>query len=603
MYMIPPNYDETTSDGEKQVFRLLKEDNTRPEWRVLHAQDVARHRSQMKGEIDFLIIAPGLGVLVLEVKGWIGFSRRDGVWIDPNAPQRRSKSPFKQASEAMHSVLERVQKRDRSLGNSLFISAACFPNMDFRDQSEEWESWQVLDRALLQQRPIGDCIESVLRQARKRADGLDLDWFWRCKKAGAPTERQRDGLVTMLRPDYEYPEQPRDRQKRIGEKLRQFTEEQFYALDMARWDDRVIFDGPAGTGKTVLAVEEARRAQAVGKAVLLLCFNRALCTSLQRQTIGFATVAGRPVVTVKTIHQFMEGLIGPAEVKKIQGAKEYWTKDLPDAAETQLIKNTFDLERIEASGVVNQAAAARLGIYDHLVVDEAQDLLRDCFIETLDSCIRGGLKEGSWQMFGDFEWQTVFNTQASVEKFRKTRGGGARHVPLTKNCRNTQAVSDWACRVGGVQADCYSEHLRADDGAQPDVRYYVDAQAQQQELVRVLDELKEAGFTGPQVLVLSTHSDNNCCAGALTEQRWRDKLELLVEGAGADGPVNLHTNKTHYCSMRRAKGLEASAVVLTDVDDPNVVRDQDQHMIYVGASRTLDRLVVLAHKSLKPYLQ
>ena len=603
MYMIPPNCDEETNDGEKKVFRLLRKDESRPAWRVLHAQDVARHRSQMEGEIDFLIIAPGLGVLVLEVKGWTGFSRRDGVWTDLSAPNRKLKSPFTQASEAMHSVLDRVKKRERRLGDALFISAACFPNLDFHEEIEEWESWQVIDRAMLQQRQIGDCIESILHQARKRADELELEWFPPCKKAGAPTERQRDGLVAMLRPDYEYPEQPKDRQKRIGESLRQFTEEQFYALDMARWDDRVIFDGPAGTGKTVLAVEQARRAQAAGKTVLLLCFNRALCASLQRQTMDFATLAGRPIVTVRTIHQFMEGLVGPEEVRKIQGAKEYWTKDLPDAAETQLIINTYDLERIEASGNINQAAAARWGIYDHLVVDEAQDLIRECFLGTLDACVRGGLKEGNWQMFGDFEWQTVFNNEASVEAFRKTKGGGARHVSLTKNCRNTPAISEWACRIGGVRTDCYSDILRKDDGVHPDVRYYADAQEQQEKLVCVLDELREEGLSGPQVLVLSTHSDNKCCAGFLTEQPWHDRLELLVEGSGADGQVNLDNGKTHYCSMRRAKGLEANAIVLTDVDDPDLVQDQDQHIIYVGASRTLDRLVVLAHKSLKPYLQ
>ena len=48
---------------------MLAEDDAHPDWIVLHSQDIARHRSQMEGEIDFLIFAPGLGVLVLEVKG------------------------------------------------------------------------------------------------------------------------------------------------------------------------------------------------------------------------------------------------------------------------------------------------------------------------------------------------------------------------------------------------------------------------------------------------------------------------------------------------------------------------------------------------------
>lgn len=611
MYMIPPTIDPNTpSQGERKIFRMLAEDDAHPDWIVLHSQDVARHRSQMEGEIDFLIIAPGLGVLVLEVKGSRGIFRDKGVWRDHPGAEGVMKSPFNQASEAMHSVQKRVAKRDKNLSDVLFWSAACFPNRDFSTQSEEWESWQVIDKSRLQQRPIGECVESVLAQARQRAEELDLNWFRFCKLRQEPTIRQRDAIVDILRPDYELPEQPKDRSKRIDEDIRRFTEEQFYALDLMQLYSQVVFDGPAGTGKTVLAIEHSRRSQAAEKNVLFLCFNRALCTWLQDQTSELLGDGRPPVVTVRTVHQYMEELIGPTVVRTLRdevgyGAEAprdvvqtYWNRALPDAAETKLLKNMDALAGAEESAPFDPTLAPRLGIYDDLVVDEAQDVVRDSFLGVLDLCVRGGLAKGTWQMFGDFEWQTIFDDTVSLKSF--CHAHKCHPTPLSKNCRNTPSVAGLACRLGSVDPG-YRAVLRDDDDTLPVVEYYADEEQQRERLTAVLDSLTEAGYSGAQILVLSTHADDKSCAASLTEQPWKDRLQLLVEGHGADGPVHLDTGQTHYCSMRRAKGLEAGAVVLTDVDD--LSKQMARRIVYVGASRAVDRLVILAHESVRDQLQ
>ena len=119
--MIPPTIDpETPSPGERLVFERLAADEAHPDWIVLHSQDIARHRSQMEGEIDFLIIAPGLGVLVLEVKGARSLHRKDGLWCWGRDAKGTTRSPFSQASMAMYSVRDRVVKRHGYLKNVLF---------------------------------------------------------------------------------------------------------------------------------------------------------------------------------------------------------------------------------------------------------------------------------------------------------------------------------------------------------------------------------------------------------------------------------------------------------------------------------------------------
>ncbi len=99
----------------------------------------------------------------------------------------------------------------------------------------------------------------------------------------------------MLRPDFEFYESPKARARRLDEEIRRFTEEQFAVLDQFARNPRVIVDGSAGTGKTLLAVEQARRSASAGRRVLLLCFNRALAKWLAEEAEG-TTVLTHPRV-------------------------------------------------------------------------------------------------------------------------------------------------------------------------------------------------------------------------------------------------------------------------------------------------------------------
>jgi DNA helicase IV len=65
--------------------------------------------------------------------------------------------------------------------------------------------------------------------------------------------------------------------------------------------------------------------------------------------------------------------------------------------------------------------------------------------------------------------------------------------------------------------------------------------------------------------------------------------------------VDLHSNKTRYCSIYRFKGLESPAVVLTDIADLD--SPAACSLLYVGCTRALHRLVILAHESLRAKLE
>ena len=85
------------------------------------------------------------------------------------------------------------------------------------------------------------------------------------------------------------------------------TEEQFVVLDMLGGEDRVLIEGPAGSGKTVLAAEAVRRAARSGNRVLFTCYNKLLAEQL-KQSLESEFEADR--VEVCTLHGLFTKMIG-----------------------------------------------------------------------------------------------------------------------------------------------------------------------------------------------------------------------------------------------------------------------------------------------------
>jgi superfamily I DNA/RNA helicase len=153
---------------------------------------------------------------------------------------------------------------------------------------------------------------------------------------------------------------------------------------------------------------------------------------------------------------------------------------------------------------------------------------------------------------------------------------------------------------------------------EPELRWYGDGGEQLELLRAVLTELRDEGFIGPGVAVLSPYGNERCAAAQLTEQPWRDRLAPLVREPGEEDEdeevgdwlaacipsdldaVDLRSGATKYSSIYRFKGLEAPAVVITDVDE--VDTPVSRSLFYVGCTRALHRLVILASRDVRPRL-
>jgi Nuclease-related domain/AAA domain/UvrD-like helicase C-terminal domain len=572
--LIPPTIPLTTpSEGERVVFAAFADAKGADDWIVLHSLDLANHQRRLAGEIDFLVIVPGKGVLVLEVKGTHHLRRHDGLWFYGSDQRPDERGPFKQASEAMHSLRERLVRQHRDLARVVFWSAVCLPFVDFDETSEEWHPWQVIDRRALAKRTLTQLCESVLDHARRELVAHEEPWFH--AERHEPRGQQVTELLRNLRGDFEFFESPKSRAQRVDDEVRRYTEEQFEALETIDANPRVIFDGPAGTGKTMLAVEAARRGAVAGRRVLLLCVNRALGRWLADETRELLPLdaAGTPS----------------------QGA--------PDSAAPAagIVARTID-EHLRRAGEATEH-------YDEIVVDEAQDMLRPDYLKALDLSLKGGLAGGVYRFFGDFgrpdPSDSAGDDGATALAALLGPGGpcaGAVRYDLRVNCRNTPRVAQLACTCGGVTRG-YRRVRRPDDEFEPQIRYWRDEAQQTKLLADALLELDEQGFGGRRTVVLSPRDDDRCCAHGLAGHPWAERLApLLGVGATADlDVVELHPSATRYCAISRFQGLEAPAVVLTDIADLD--SSAACSALYVGCTRALERLVILAHESLKAKLE
>jgi ATP:corrinoid adenosyltransferase len=561
--MIPPIIPVScSSPGEREIFTRLRDEPGAKDWIVLHSLDIAHHLRQVVGEADFVIIAPALGVLCLEVKACHSIQRANGLWYYGHDPHGDPRGPFKQASEAMHSLRQQVLRIEPALARVPFWSAVAFPYVEFKVNSDEWHPWQVIDSPRFVRQPLASLVAGILRSARSHLNSQPTAaWFRETDRL--PNQQQAAAVARILRPSFEFNEKAPDRRARQQSEILRYTEEQFVALDTMEENERVLFTGPAGTGKTVLALEAARRASNSGKKVLWLCFNRLLGRWVSQQP---AAQCGS--VAASTMHQY---LINVAGIKSPADPNDaFWKTELPEAAISKLLNGHTDTSH-----------------YEVIVADEVQDLLAAPYLDVMDLVLQGGLAGGHWLMFGDLERQMLYGQDRNqVDELIRARFGSFAKCSLRVNCRNTPRVATLSHLLGKLTPN-YSRVLRPDDRIEPVISYYSTPSQQRKELANTLERLCKDSFTADDIVILSPKAGIRAAAGMM-EKPWSDQIAPFEQAA---------PGRIRYTTIQSFKGLDSPAIVVTDIE--HLTGEHFSSLFYVATTRALERLCILVHETAK----
>jgi len=571
--MIPPEVDEqATSSAERRLFHLLQHDPDTRDWVILHSLGLAARESGPYGEIDFVVLNPQGVVVCLEVKGG-RVSCQAGVWQTADRTGKISalkRSPFMQAREGMFALRAAVQRKfgaSHAASSCLFVSAVVFPDVSPPPQTIEFEPWEAIGREDLNV-PISRSILRAVAGQRKKLG------FVSCPGLDKAIREIRQ----FLRPDFERVVVRPGVVAETEKSLVSLTEDQYHVLDMIEENHRCLIEGAAGTGKTVLALEYARRCSRRGQRTLLLCFNRLLGDWLAVQTAE----SGSGKLVSGSYFKFLREMImlssyrAEFEMEELRGASNLFSEIYP----------LFGQLAVEESG--NQ--------FDTLVLDEAQDLLNPCTLDVLGALLKGGLAGGRWFIFGDFTRQSIYGSSSREEKIGQIERvcPHITHARLVTNCRNTRRIGEETALLSGFPSPPF--RLGQVDGLAVDYRYWRTASEQSEKLSEVVRQLLEEGLRPEDLVILSAHRFPDSVASGLS---------CHVRSAGHVVAAHELRSRTPqsgsvsiaFATVQAFKGMESPAVIYCDVD--RVETEELQSLLYVGMSRARSLLVMMVHERVR----
>lgn len=372
MRMLPARFpDGAPSSAERRVFAALEA--SKVGGTVLHSLNLPEHEHKLTAELDFVVILQDL-VLAIEVKGG-RVAQRNGLWTYTdryNVEHHSAEGPFKQVTSGMHALRKRVRDRlpAAQFEGLAFGTMVVTPDVDL-PTSIEWSDETYLGRGPFSR---SGGIDKALARAASY-------WIARQSSATAIRDDMRRALLAMLRPDFERVPNLASIAGRLDSNFARLTEEQLSRLDIVMDSDRVLCRGGAGTGKTFLAIEIARRYAQQGESTLLVCRSPVLAAYLGRRLEGLA-------IDVRSLDQSTCG-------KR----------------------------------------------YERLVVDEGQDLANLDALEALDEVVQGGLEEGRWVFFHDPNRQAHLYDDHDPEAIAYLKEHADASPALKHNCRNTRDIA------------------------------------------------------------------------------------------------------------------------------------------------------------------
>jgi hypothetical protein len=323
------------------------------------------------------------------------------------------------------------------------------------------------------------------------------------------------------------------------------NEQQAVILSAVQLLPRVEIRGGAGSGKTFMAMEQARRLANGGQRVALICYSHGLASYLKR--IADCWPRRQRPGYVGEFHSLgvqWGASEGPAENERSKQASQFFEHDLP-------------AEMLEMAAALPDGQK-----FDAIVIDEAQDFA-DSWWEPVLAALRDP-DVGGLYVFID-EGQRVFDRQ------------GTPPVPLVplildQNIRNTRQIAN-------AFQPLVDHPMRFLGGDGPEVRFVAcDAD----EAIAVgddqIDALLEAGWRPEDVALLTTGS------------RHPEQVNRQGEGNQAYWDSFWDAEQVFYGHVLGFKGLERRAVVLVVNDRYALERARER--LYVGLSRARDELVV-----------
>jgi hypothetical protein len=521
MDIIPCHPYKTDSRAEYRLFKKLEEafynDHT---YIAFHSLNLTHHETKRFREADFVILCK-YGVFVLEVKGG-GISYREGNWftINSNKQEFKIQNPFRQAEGAVHALDKKIKEHFSAWYSIPIGYGVVFPDVSWNASGSEWAPQTVCDEYKF--RNIESWLTKFFRYWKQKNN----------KKKELPIEQIKE-LKAFIRPDFELVETLRSHIDKSSEQAVILTEDQYKYLDIVASNKRVLCSGGAGTGKTFLGAELARRLANEDKQVIFVCKSSWLRYYLQSQIIN-------EYVTISTI-------------------------------------DSISIDR-KRSGIDS---------YDVLIVDEGQDLFDFESIEQLENNLKGGLDEGEWYFFHDVNNQAGLFIETQTEVLNLLDSYSPAKIPLTTNCRNTLPI------INTIKTELSLDMGSIGTGYGPEVEFLRedDVDNSSAQLTAKINEIIKNGVPAKSITILSPLAYSHSSLRFLPEKLRKQIIEL------DDYSIrNFPIQNISFAEIKNFKGLENEVIIVIDLPRlEGRTTGSNKVLHYVAMTRARSLLCALSH--------
>lgn len=520
----PRNFDPASQEG--LIFDALA--SLSEDYYVFHSFRITDTREGIfhESETDFVILNRTKGVICLEAKaGQVRYE--NGCWLYGSGIPMHNGGPFNQASANKYKLMRYISDSNMAfvLEKCKFFHAVWFPSVSndrLRSMTlpSEGDKTLVLTKeALSDPEEFIDRVYALELPSRVQTNLSEFE----CKRL----------VREIFCPQFNvFPSASfeADLKKIVFHRL---LDEQAGILDFLDEQLTAAVNGAAGTGKTMIAVEKARRHAAFGEKVLFLCFNTQLKDYLEnnyaREFVSYYTIAGFACKICNTARP------------------DY--KELKSKLEDYYISGSFP--------------------YKHVIIDEGQDFGSEAIEETdiiqlIHDIIVDTDQGGTFYVFYD---RLQLIQAREMPKFISDLDC---RLTLYRNCRNTENIAVTSLRP------ITERKPRVFDGAvkgAPAKLHFCDSvQSEHERIDVIIDELAADGYRDIVILTCKTEA-TSVLSNSVNGGRYR--------------------NKYLFTTCRKFKGLEADVVVLVDVDKTTFEQD-NVLLFYVGTSRARIKLEITA---------
>ena len=531
--MIYPQKEDITDlpFSEREVYEFLEK--LGDDYVIFHSVQWVKRSNKWKStwkENDFLILHRKFGALVLEVKGG-DIVYHNGTFNQINhatsevhvLSEKKRNDPLSQATDGIYHYRRALSNIAYDLDSRFPVEAAVwFSSCEIKDKIQSFPlSYREASGAVLGYEAFSKGTQAI----------YDIFEFYGSKSKVNITDEEFVRIVDMIAADFELITAPGAKKNALEKAFLKLTNEQTGLLDYISEQNNATIQGVAGTGKTLIAKEAARRFGIQGRKVLFLCFNRMLFSFL-------AHMYPYENVTYYNIHTFITRY--SAERNDLSNPKD---------RSHALIQ--IDWDKLD---------------FDDIIIDEGQDFDNDEIIYFKEYC---ELIEGHFFVF--YDKNQMLTTKEIPQWIRDSEC----KLVLTKNCRNTYEIALTSYNVIDIELN---QKITMVNGDKTSISFVKgDPLMKLSRLIKYYTDDRN-GYSLCDIVILSLKKEEDSILNGIYK----------ISGI----PISREQNNTSilFTTAIKFKGLESRVIIIIDIDESAFSSEEKRRVFYVACSRATQRL-------------